>query len=167
MAEIARGQVSSKIARATGIQTGRGIANEIPKKLANEIVPVIVVNEDDGENAFVSSATRTATGTVAVRTTSAVRDTYLTGATLATQFDAVADNPTISMGLTPFGGASTNLIVIPKKSLTAITSTVTIKLDPPIRLAPATTIFISSTFAAGAGAFSGMIQGFERDPDQI
>lgn len=140
--------------------------DKVPDVLDENLKPVIIINDLPIRLKFpiVRSGNTTTSGTNTIYTTPSDRDFYLTGATLSNQSNSTADNTAIQLNITPFGdntGAVRSILTIAKQTTTAINETISISINPPIRLARNVAINTSSTFTVGASTTTASIIGFE------
>jgi len=160
MARINRGEILKKIVEELGLQPG---AENAPRDVANTIVGTFDVMPEDTSR-IARGAIRSTTGATTLLTTPTDRDFFMTGATLGMQSDATADNTFCVLTATPFdSNASSNILLLPKITLTAFSGATQTSFVPPLKLARGSVISMSHTFTVGASNISGTVTGYNKE----
>lgn len=164
MASIRRGTIVRDIIDSLKLQVGNVLPDQTSDKL--------VLTYDFGnvrQSRVLGSATGTATGTIAIFTTDANRDTYVTGVQLSFVKNATCDyaSGNITMQSTTFLDGSQHIARLSTLTLTAERGEIFVKFNKPLRVQRNTAISISSSvstaFSAGALVRSGVIFGYVED----
>ncbi len=164
MAKIYNSDVTKGLATNAGIQQN---VDKTPNELAEKIVPTFETNPillKFTEFSDYRSYTATLGSSVTMKTTSSIKRTFLTAASIAIVKDAANDKSTgaFFITVTPKGGASTRILVVPVLVTTAQDVRDTIYFNPPLELEKNTTIEIPSfSYAAGTASFTAGFKGFE------
>lgn len=137
--------------------------NVVPKAMASNIQPVIVINVDHKENTIVQSGTRATTGTTIVFTTPADKDFYLIACSLNYTADVVADSVVYSLNAIPFGNVATPILELRKNTITLQNDNDSISFPIAIKLARNSAITIIQGFTVGTSVVDGHIFGFSVD----
>lgn len=163
MAEIHRGQVSTKIVKAAGLQPG---ADAIPKRLADVVMPVLIVNEDIEKHIVASNnrSTTTAGSTQFTVPVAAIGRFFLTSLTMNNQSDATADNTLIRLQGQPKDSGTVGLIEVGKLTTTAGTRDIVKEFNPPLELEPGSTIVLINAFTTGGSTTQTQIVGHTLAP---
>jgi len=161
MVDIQSKEVIDKISDELKVQPSL----EIPRRLMDKIQLVYGVNPDYREKMRFATATRITTGASTILTSNTTKRTFLTGLYFNYQHDVVADSTGFTITATPIATrAVTNVVNLVKITLTAKQDRVSITFNPPMELAPNTSVVMNQTFTVGVGVMAGGVTFFETDP---
>lgn len=163
MADIHRGQVSTKIVRAAGLQPG---ADAIPKRLGEVVLPVLVVNEDP-EKFIVRRGIATDTTSVTIFTTPTDRDFFIMSAAVSTAHSVLSVSTFTAVQFVPRNGLATNALEIRTEPLTALQEHNSISFPEPILLNRGSAIVIVNSSGTPSIDSVGTIMGFTRDVSDL
>lgn len=155
MVDVTNGDVIQQLVETAGVQSAEGV----PKQLATVISPVIVINPQK----FVTSiSTGLANSTSAtIGTTSAVKDTYLTGAYMSFVKDVANLSTAVSLTATAFDGTSIIILRAATESALAERGDISITFPVPFKLARGTTIALAATNGTAKIAMRGTVFFYE------
>ena len=133
-------------------------SDSIPNQISNQIVPVIEVNPKILKNDLILCASvKSTTGAQTALTTSATKDTYMTGFTWSIVKDATCDVATGSLSFTVID--ENNVTITPARiaclTLTAQNQTITYQFKNPVKLARSSIIsIVNDAFTVTITSFS-------------
>lgn len=160
MATIHNSDLSREIVRAAKIQQN---VDSVPNQLDSRIIPTMEVNPDLlRKDRVLGSATSSATGSFNLLTTSATKETYITGLQANYRKNSAADNATGTLVVSAvIDGATINLITFSTITATAENSIISIVFQNPIKIDRNTSIAFSGAFTAGVMVRAGNVYGYE------
>lgn len=160
MAKIYNSDLSKELVEGAKIQTS---FDYTPDQLAEKVVPVMEVNPKLLKiNNFIKNNFQTTTGTIAIITTPADKDTYITGLSAGYVKDVTCDSATGVYSLTcVINGATHNLIQFPIITLTAQQDEREITFAYPVKVDRASAIQLTGTFTAGVCVRTCTLYGYQ------
>jgi hypothetical protein len=142
---------------------GNSVSNIAPTKIADTVQPVININPKDYRKTnLLKQTTKTNTGTSAIFTTDAIKETYITGVLLSWMSTVASDSTTAHVTCVQDGGI-VYLQRLAKLTLTATTKDMFISFMNPVKVDKNTNVNLTLGFTVGAENAQTCVYGYTVD----